>query len=76
MRLALILPLFALAAQAQQHPVSFDRDVRPILSDACYAYHGPDEANRKAGLRLDQRPSAARVCFTPGDAAGTSSSSA
>ncbi len=38
--------------------MDFDRDIRPIFSDTCYACHGPDKANRKAGLRLDQRESA------------------
>jgi hypothetical protein len=35
--------------------VDFNRDVRPLLSDNCYACHGPDKGKRKAKLRLDNR---------------------
>lgn len=33
--------------------IQFNRDVRPILSENCYACHGPDKNKRKAKLRLD-----------------------
>ncbi len=38
--------------------VSYNFDIRPILSDKCLSCHGPDANKRKAGLRLDQAESA------------------
>lgn len=32
---------------------SYDKDVRPILSQYCFKCHGPDDGQRQAGLRLD-----------------------
>src|SRR5262245_51530896 len=38
--------------------LTFNRDIRPILTENCFACHGPDSAARKAGLRLDIREEA------------------
>ena len=48
-----VIPAAMPALTAAQ--VDFNRDVRPILSDACFACHGPDEAKVKSKLRLDVR---------------------
>src|SRR5262245_16090781 len=57
------LPLFLLAipAAAEDKPVQFVRDVRPILAKNCFGCHGPDEKARKAKLRLDVEDSAKAV---------------
>jgi hypothetical protein len=43
---------------AEPEAVEFNRDIRPLLSDHCFACHGPDEQGRKSGLRLDIRDQA------------------
>src|SRR4051812_20868926 len=41
------------AAEKNPGKIDFNRDIRPIFSENCYACHGPDKNKRKAGLRLD-----------------------
>jgi len=43
------------AGRGAEAPIHFNRQVLPILSDACFHCHGPDAATRKADLRLDQK---------------------
>jgi mono/diheme cytochrome c family protein len=40
--------------RANTKSIRYNRDIRPILSENCFACHGPDSASRKAGLRLDR----------------------
>src|SRR5580765_6626505 len=49
---AALLIIFALA-RLSAPAADFDRDILPILSDRCFACHGPDAVHRQAGLRLD-----------------------
>ena len=58
MRLAPILASLALSAPAYPKPIDFQRDIRPVLSDNCFACHGPDSKTRMAGLRLDLKDAA------------------
>jgi hypothetical protein len=64
-----IVPIVALGALwAADHPaitapapgakLEYNRDIRPILAENCFACHGADSASRKAKLRLDVREDA------------------
>jgi len=51
-----VLTLAALTPRLHAAPrVDFNREVRPLLSDTCFACHGPDASKVKGGLRLDDR---------------------
>ncbi|MFM1873991.1 MAG: hypothetical protein RL398_3413, partial [Planctomycetota bacterium] len=73
---AALLGAATAAAQAAGAP-DFTTEVRPLLSRHCFACHGPDEAGRKSGLRLDVRDEAlfggdtGRAAIVPGDAAAS-----
>ncbi len=51
----------ALAGEPPPRPIDFNREIRPILSNACFTCHGPDAAKRKGvskPLRLDNEAGA------------------
>ena len=57
--LSLILPIsVAVGAEALPAKVDYNRDIKSILSNNCYACHGPDASHRKADLRFDSREGA------------------
>src|ERR1700736_4863565 len=53
-----VLPGFLVGLLTAEQSPSFNRDIRPILSDKCYVCHGPDAAAKKVPMRLDSEAAA------------------
>src|SRR5262245_65332455 len=67
--LASLFVIIAVQSASAQTKIEYNRDIRPILAENCFACHGPDSASRKAGLRLDQRDAAIEAeAIVPGKA--------
>ena len=65
----------ATVGTAAEKPIRFDRDIRPLLSEHCFACHGPGK--QEAGLRLDDGPATLALlesgerAIVPGDTASS-----
>ena len=73
-RLPAVAGFLVLAPAAWAAPrVDFNREVRPLLANTCFACHGPDATKVKGGLRLDERERAllpaksGTLAIVPGD---------
>src|SRR5437868_13123763 len=65
--LACAVTAFAVAPTWADDKIEYNRDIRPILAENCFACHGPDSASRKAKLRLDQQEAAVKAgAIVPG----------
>lgn len=66
-----IAPMWAIGGSPEiknPSPLEYNRDIRPILAENCFACHGPDSASRKGDLRLDRREAAIESgALVPGD---------
>lgn len=72
-----IATALAVAGPPEARAIRFNRDIRPILTDKCFACHGPDENTVEAGLRLDSFEHATAeldggvFAIVPGDVEGS-----
>ena len=53
-----LAPMSAGAAPGVPEKIEFNRDIRPLLAERCFACHGPDANQREGSLRLDTREGA------------------
>ena len=75
MRIISMLLILVLTSVANAtEPISFNKHIRPILTDRCFTCHGPDAATRKADLRLDleqhataELPDTGNIAIVPGN---------
>jgi mono/diheme cytochrome c family protein len=66
--LSLWIAVVGSSLRAAEKKIEYNRDVRPILAENCFACHGADSAARKADLRLDRRDDAIKAeAIVPGD---------
>lgn len=63
-----VLAVLISPSNGLSQPISFNRDVRPVLARNCFSCHGPDDKKRKAELRLDRRADAVKAgAINPND---------
>ncbi len=67
---ATVTTLILLTSTVRAESVEYSRDIKRLLSNSCFACHGPDENVREADLRLDMRESVVddTGAIVPGDA--------
>jgi hypothetical protein len=69
-----VISSIVLPSMCYSEDVQYNRDVRPILAEKCFACHGFDQAKREAGLRLDTQDGSqavlesGTVAIKPGEA--------